>query len=475
MRSARVKRAWHLRWAASLTMFMIGSAGCIYDSKLAAQRFKLPEHYGPAGSRSATARQTRAPERWWALLGDPTLNRLMEQAFSQNLDLAKARARVVQAEAQLKLAQAGFYPSVQADASVGRSRSIFNVGALGTFANEQNAFKLSAAASYEVDLFGKVRYAHQAAKLDLAASGEDLRATAISIAAQLADSYYLVVQLRAQLELSRRTIASRTNHLELVMRRYREGVVSALDLYQAQANRAEARENRVALRAQLQLAENALATLLGGYPGQVDSGSLDRLPAQVFELQAGVPGQLLLQRPDLRAMHARLIAADWRVGAAFAEHFPTLNLSTSIGGQFDPVGWVYSLFAGLTAPLFSGFRVAAKVELNKGLVQEQLAAFKALLLVAVREVEDALINGRSYQRRMTLLEERVAAAEGSLRLATDQYTQGLISYLPLLTAEEQVFSARTALISARRNLISARIQLARALGGGWVEPKKSPP
>jgi outer membrane protein TolC len=246
-------------------------------------------------------------------------------------------------------------------------------------------------------------------------------------------------------------------------------LVSALDVYQAQGSLATAKERRAALQGKLKSGTYALAVLVGRYPGEIKAGALDKLPESVATVETGLPAYLIMQRPDLRAAKARMLAADAQVGAAFAAHFPSINLSASIGGNFDPTGWIYSLIAGLTAPLFSGGKIAAEVKRNEGALRQMIAVYKSLLLNAVKEVEDALVQATTQRERVKWLEERVAASDDAFKLSTDQYTQGLIGYLPVLSAEQSYFAAQTELIVARRELVSARIQMCRALGGSWMD------
>ncbi len=452
-------------------------SGCIYSSQVKKVPVEPPKEF----SAARQAGEAPDPSRWWRLFATPQLDRLVRQALVHNMDLEAARARVDQARASLMLAGAGWYPRVSAKGDVGYSQSSMQLPALTpggeatTKEITRETYTLSLGVSYEVDLWGKVRFAHKAAKQDLKATEEDLAAARISVAAQLADAYFLAVELRSQIRLLDRTIKNRQAHLELVKRRYEEGMVTALDIYQAEENMARARAQRTSYVRRLRTTEHAVAVLVGQFPKNGLTGTLDRLPRQVRDVPPGLPAQLLLRRPDLRAAHARLMAADSRVGQAVAGHYPSLTLSASVGAAFDPTSLLWSLLGSLTAPIFEGMRIKAQVDQNKALLRLSVATYKTTLLRAVREVEDALANGQSLQRRAVFLERRVDASQKALRLSTEQYTQGLISYLAVLTAENSTYTARSELISARRELISSRIQLARALGGGWSPGKKTPP
>lgn len=441
-------------------------SGCIHTSHVEEKLPRAPKRFGA----EAASREGADVGRFWELFGDARLNRLVTRALASSLTIEQAWARLDQARASLTAARAGWWPSVSAKAEAGRSHTAMVFGSQSA-SFDRNTLAVSLGVSYEIDLWGKVRYGAKAAGLELEATADDLRAAYLSVAAQLVDGYFLAAELRAQLALLDQTVESRTRHLELVERRYRSGVVTALDLYQAQQNLATARAQQHQFRQQLASAEHAIALLAAEAPsaGRALSGTLDRLPEQVRELPPGLPAQLLLRRPDLRAAQRRLHAADARVGQAVAGHYPSLTIGGSVGYQFDPAALVWNILGSLLAPIFEGQRVSADVDLREAQLRLALATYKAALLQALKEVEDALVSGRQVKERVRWLEEKVTAAEGALRMSTDLYAQGLVTFLQVLSAEESVYNAKRELISARRELISARVQLARALGGGWME------
>ena len=455
-----------------LTSTVLIASGCVYKSKIT--RGSLPR---PPASYASARGQAKAPPvgKWWRLLGDPLLDRLMEKAFRNNLDLAQARARIEQVEAVLKLAGGGYYPNLSIVGSAGYSRTAMKMSIAGQTmesTTSRGAYSLSLAASYEIDLWGKVRNSVKAARLDLRAVKDDVNTAKITIAAQLADAYFLAVAFRAQLGLLDRTIKARTAHLDLVQRRYRSGLVTALDIYQARENLARAQAQRAAFKGQLKTTEHAIALLVGQYPKEGIAGNLDSLPEGVMNLPVGLPSQLLMRRPDLRAVHARLLSADAQVGASVAKRYPSLSLTASAGANFDPLAFIYNIVGNLTAPIFQGGRISAEIKQKRAILKERLVGYKAALLKAVKEVEDAMVTGRAVKRRVKHLLKRTEAAVGGLKLSIDQYMQGLVPYLTVLNTEQNVYAARTELIAARRELISARIQLARALGGGWQQEGK---
>ena len=368
------------RHAPVLLLLVMFSASCIYSSNVQQRLPRAPEAFG------AKATQKAPPVgRWWTVFGDPQLNKLMQQAFASSLDLQTAWVRLETARASLMLSKAGYYPRVNAKFDGGRSHStskttipgnIPGVSGVKVIDMERNTLQLSLGASYEIDLWGKVRYAAKAARFELRASEEDLRAAYITLAAQLTEAYFRAAELRAQLKLLAQTIENRSRQVRLVERRYNEGVVTALDLYQAKGNLSSARARRAIFASQLKITEHAIALLLGQPParGRGAAGSLDSLPEQVAELPPGLPAQLLLRRPDLRAVQRRLEAADASVGAAVAGHYPSVTLSASIGYNFDPLGLLWSLLGSITAPIFEGLRIEADVELKRSQLELAVSA-----------------------------------------------------------------------------------------------------
>ena len=457
-----------------VTAMCLPLSGCIHASRVGDQPVEPPRSF------QAKKQNSRAPKvgRFWRLFEDKALNKLVDRALRRNLDLVTAGLRVEEAGATLVASRAGWFPSVVGKGDVSRSASNVTIPDLGQGGGQtsksvtSNRYSLSLQVSYEIDLWGKVRYGNQAAKESFRASKEDLQAARISVAATLTDAYFTAVELRAQVALAQETITAREKNLMVMEQRYREGIGTALALYQARDSLAAVRSTLPTLEGRLRTTEHAIAVLVGDFPRSGIAGSLEQLPPPMRELSAGVPAQLLQRRPDLRAAHARLAAADALVGKAFAAHFPSLNIGGSIGVSFDPTSFVWSILAGLTAPIFNGMAISAEVDRQEARFKQALAAYKKTLLVAVQEVEDALVSGEKLVEREKRLQDRVTNAEAMMRLAVEQYLQGLVPYLNVLTAEASLYSTRASLLTARRELISARVKLARALAGGWGENKK---
>ncbi len=422
------------------------------------------------GETSKLVRGADDGGRWWTDFNDPHLNELMERAFAANLDLRQAFARLEQAEAQLRVARAARRPTLDASASVGRSRQPTPLFEMVT----ADHYALSLPAGFEIDLWRRLASLSEAARLETAASKEDLKTLYLSLSAQVADLYYLAREQQSQLALTDRLVASYADTLERVESRYQEGLVPALDVYLARQNLATARSRRPPFEIALAAAEHGLAVVLGVYPERDLIGPPAALPLPVFP--AALPSMLLARRPDVEARLLRLQASDARVAAAVAERFPALRLTGDAGAQSDQLrdllgsgNLFWNLLLNLVQPLFDGGRRAAEVDRNRALFQEQLAAYHQAVLSAFREVEDALVAARAGEERLERLAEVESDSAAALQLALEHYLAGLSDYLPVLAAQSLYATAQSQLLTARRQLIAERIRLARALGGDWME------
>ena len=404
---------------------------------------------------------------WWKMFCDPRLDDLMARLFAGNLDLQRGLARLRQAQAGFAVTHAGQWPNAMLSGEAARNRSP------GGFVGD--SYQGALAVGYEVDLWRKFASRSEAAAAEVAASAADVEALYLSLSAQLADLYYLVVEQYAQRELIRNSIAAFRDTLERVERRYRAGLVEAVDVYQARQNLRATEARLPAIEVQLRTAQHAIDVLLGEYPDPQELGIVEDLAEDPAQFPAGLPASLLARRPDVQAAFARVRAADAGVAAAIADRLPAISLLGAAGrARTETVagllaGSIWSLGADLSLPILDGGRRRAEVERRQALLEENLAVYRQTVLNAFREVENGLVANRTTEERIALLAEQTAAAESSLRLALDRYLQGVTDYLPVLVAQANQLESQSRLISARRQLISDRIALAKALGGRWMD------
>jgi NodT family efflux transporter outer membrane factor (OMF) lipoprotein len=414
--------------------------------------------------------QTSYSGRWWKQFGDEKLDYLMEEVFKHNLDIVQAYERLQLSVSILKKTGAARLPIVNIEGSGGRTRQ---AGAFG--ASTSDAYSVAAKASYEIDLWKKVDSSTKAARFDMLASEQNLKALYISISAQVAELYFQAVEQRAQLALSDKTIASFQDTLARVERRYKEGLVPSIDLYQSRQNLAAAKARRPVFASNLAVTLNAMSVLAGRFPDKEIGGTkmvLENAP----DIQTGLPSQLLMNRPDIRSSLMKLKAGNERISTAVADRFPSFNLVGSYGGASDEVGTIldspniiWNALLQIAQPIFDGQRRKAEVDRAEAEFRGQLAEYHTSVLIAFREVEDSLARINASKERIAMLHDQVNASRNSHRLALERYTQGLSDYLPVLTEQLGLFNAESSLLQAKKQLVSDNIQLARSLGGEWVD------
>ncbi len=441
-------------------------SGCsLHKSNITEPLIELPGTY--SGEENKPAPQIG---RWWERFDDETLDSLMQEAFGHNLDIAQAYERLEQSHALVRITDSSRGPVLNIEGAGGRARQSTAAGAI-----TQDTYRLSAAASFELDLWGKLKAKSEATRFDALASQYDLKALYISISAQLADLYYRAVEQRAQLALTDQTIASFQDTLDRVERRYREGLVPAIDLYQSRQNLASAKAQRPVFAQNLATTVNALSVLTGQFPDREAGGSVQELP-NAPKFPAGIPSELLTNRPDIESAYLRLRGSDERIGAAIADRFPSFNLVGTYGGASDKVRTIldspnifWNILLQAAQPVIDSGRRKAEVDRTESVFRENLAVYHKTVLNAFKDIEDSLAKGKASEERIVMLKQTVAASDSALRLALARYMQGLTDYLPVLTEQLRNVTAKSNLLASRRQFITDRIQLARALGGHWAD------
>lgn len=440
-------------------------AGC------SVHRSELPELPGPLPAQFIEAggsREFNEPGRFWERFDDPDLNRLVIEALDGNLSIRQALARHDQFSALEKISRASQLPFLNLVGSAGYDRQISGIAKV-----EGSSLRLSAAAGYELDLWNKLASGREQASYNRQASAAEIRTAYIGVAAQVTDLYFLLIEQRAQLALSDRIIATQEDTLARLESRYEAGLVQPLDVYQARQNILAARADKPRYQANLANGGHALATLLGRFPARGLGGDKAELLHISDETLPGIPSELIARRPDIQAAFLRLQARDAEVAAAVADRFPSFNLTAVLGaGRLDYATVIsdtfWSLMLEAVQPIFDNGRRRAEIERSRAVVEEALAGYHQAILAAVQEVEDRLAGYRTGLAQLRLLEERYIATDATLRLAEDQYFEGLTDYLSVLTAQVNHFNLQRQLLSGRRQLISERIGLWRALGGDWM-------
>ena len=452
--------------AALLTTLLL--AGCRLHAPLAVTpAAPLPEAFTHAAAEPLPP-PTVAP--WWLQFNDPALTALEETLLADNLEIRQAYARLSQFEAASRVADSSLLPSLNLTGSASRGRQETNSTDLTT-----SGQSLSLAASYEIDLWQKLRANRQAAQLDFSATREEIKALYLILTSQAADLYFLTIEQRAQLALTDAIIENLRTIRDQVEFRYRQGIAPSLDLYQADQNLAAAKARRPEQETALAITEHGLAVLLGRYPDHAAMADTTSLPTAPPAPPAGIPVALLRQRPDVQSAFLRVQSSDAKTAAAVADRFPALNLSGTLGvGRTDSGLSVlhatfWNLLIGLTQPIIDNGRRQAEVDRREAVTAEALARYQQVVLRAFQEVENSLVANQAAEQQLALKNTELTAAAATLRQATDGYFQGLNNYLAVLVAQRQHHEVNRQQLSARRQLLSARITLWRALGGDWLE------
>ncbi|MBL7050269.1 MAG: efflux transporter outer membrane subunit [Nitrospira sp.] len=422
----------------------------------------------PAAYSEASEKTGHYNGRWWEQFNDAELNSLISESLINNPNITQAIERLIQSQSLILSAEAARGVSANIDGSAGRSRQNILSRPI-----TKNTYSLSTAAGYEIDAWGKLKSRSVAAGFDADASREELHSLLISISAQITDLYFLAAEQQAQLALSDQTIASFEDTLQRVERRYRAGLVPALDLYQSRQNLSSAQAQRPLYVQGRQQALNAISVLTGNFPS-AGTMELANIPQDAPVIKQGIPSELLVDRPDIKAAFARIQAADKRVASAVADKMPSFKLMGTYGRSgdhaiLDSPNIFWNILLQAAMPVIDSGRRSAEVSRTESRLRELLAAYRGKVLTAYQEVEDAGSRITASEDRIIHLKNRVLSAENSHRLALDRYTQGLTDYLPVLTAQLSFFNAKSSLLTESRNLVSGRIQLARALGGRWPE------
>ncbi len=427
-----------------------------------------PEAIAPPPAWRVDAGPTVAIERdWWQAYGDPALTALVTQALTQNDDIAIAVTRVREADAQSRIARAALFPTLDFTAGGTRARSINAFGVPRSASTGQLVFD----ASYEVDLFGRIRDAVGAARNNLLASEAARDTTILSVSAAAARGYITLRALDAQLEVVRQTLDSRADALRLARGRAQAGYTSQLEYEQA---RAEYESTAQAVpQAELAVArqENALGVLIGNPDAGVIARGLSLQALQQPPVPDGLPSDLLRRRPDIAQAEFTLAATDASLSAARKAYLPSIPLTASGGlvyatGLANPVR-IWALGGSVLAPLFEGGRIVAGADAAAAQRDEAAYAYRRVALTAFREVNDNLAAVQKLGEQEARLREQRDALAAALRHATNRYRAGYSPYLEQLDAQRQLFSAELNLIQAHADRLNASVALYQAMGGGW--------
>jgi len=415
---------------------------------------------------------------WWKQFNDPVLDNLIQIAIQENKDLKIAAARVEQFAGLYGTTRAALFPQVGAGASYGRQRVSEQTGPMPleesggnpTF----NSSLLFLNASWEIDLWGKLRRATEAARANLLSTEEARRTVILTLVSSVANSYINLRDLDRQLELTQQTAQRYKESYDIFKLRFEYGIVSEIEVSQAKSQYEGALANVPFFEKTIAQQENALSVLLGRNPGSIPRGkTIDQLilPA----VPAGLPSDILVNRPDIIEAEQNLIAANANIGVAKAQYFPTISLtglfgwaSNDLSDLFKGSSRTWSWAAPVAGPIFTAGAIAGQVKSAEAVQQQALIIYEQAIQNAFREVDDSLIDQKRTKEQLEALAQEVAALRDYSSLAWLRYENGYTSYLEVIDADSRLYSAELTHTQTQGTLFQALVNLYKAMGGGWV-------
>jgi len=466
----------------SLTMAMtLALAGCSlipdYQRPPAPVQADWPQGaaYGKAGAGTGAA----AELGWQEFFRDPTMRQLIDTALNNNRDLRQAALNVEAYRALHRIQRSELFPTVDAGGGASRQRLPSDLSPSGV-AGIQSQYEATLGVSYELDLFGRLRSLERAALEEYLATAEAQRGVQIALVGDVAIAYLTWRSDQAQLELARSTLDSYVKSLGLIESSREVGTASDLDVRQARSLVQQARVQQALYTRQVAQDANALQLLLGT---AIPANLSGKTPSdqQLAELPTGLPADLLLRRPDIRAAEHRLLAANADIGAARAAFFPSISLTAAAGtasseldGLFDGGSGLWSFVPRINIPIFTAGRLRANLDYAEVLKDINVAEYEKSIQVAFREVADGLAARGTYGEQLQAQRDLVDNNRAYYQLARQRYDEGVDNYLAVLDAQRELFAAQQQLLTDRLRQLGSEVQLYKALGGGWTPNASAP-
>ena len=420
---------------------------------------------------------------WWNQFQDSVLDNLIQIALQENKDVGIAAARVEEYMGRYGVTRSAQFPQVGANAAGARTRSSEN-GALPPGTNPINTFQVDLGVSFDLDLWGKLRSAAEAARADLLATEEAKRTVILTLVSQLANSYVQLLDFDKQLAITQETLKTRSESVRINRLRFQAGLISELDYQQAVAEYQNAAVQVPLLERLIAQQENAISLLLGRNPGRITrSLALDQLVLP--QVPGGLPSELLARRPDIRQAEQELIAANALIGVAKAAFYPSISLTGLLGVSSADLSDLFKgpsktwQFAGaLTQPIFTGGALTGQLQAAEAVQKQALLNYQRTIQTAFAEVDNSLIAVSTLRAQLKDQVVQVSALQRNLDLATLRYQNGYSDYLTVVDADRNLYSAQLQYVQSQGDLFSAMVSLYKAMGGGWVgeaEQMTAPP
>ena len=426
---------------------------------------------GPSESEQArTQAASYADLPWWQVFQDPPLQELVRTALKQNYDLQLATERINAARAQLTITRSNQFPQVQANGNATGGKDY-------NFQSKSNFLLLTVDAAFQLDLFGRLRRATEAARAQLLATEDAQQTVVLTLVSDVASDYFALLDLDLQLQITRDTVKTQEDAVKLTKLRVGHGVATKLDVLQAQQVLDTANAAIPDLERQIAQEEDAISILLGNYPQGVARGRPLAEQPLPPEIPPGLPSDLLERRPDIRQAEQNLVAANAEIGVAKAAFFPSISLTGSGGGAFGRSNvfsslmsshtGIWSYGAQVTQPIFTGGALKGNLRLAESEHQQALIAYKQTIQRAFGDVSDALIAYEKYHQVRARQGETVDDLQNSVNLSLSRYRGGITTYLEVLDGQRSLYNAELTLAQAQGNEYQSLVQVYKALGGGW--------
>jgi len=412
--------------------------------------------------------------KWWELFKDPALESLVTIALNENKNVLIAASRIEEARAVLGFTKTDGLPRVDIEASATRG----NLAGQSKIESVFNNFYIAPVLRWEIDFWGKFRRANESARAELLASFSGLRIVQISLIADVVSTYFLLLDYNRRLEISKQTLESRMNSLDIIQKRFDYGTIPEIDVNQAEIQKEIAAAAIPVHERLIAKTENALNVLLGRLPGKIKKGS--DLYGQIIPpyIPAGLPSTLLERRPDIVQAEYFVQAQNARIGVAEALRLPSISLTGIFGLASDELssltsgGAAWSISGGLFSPLLNFGKNKRRVEIEKERTKQAYLNYENTALQAFREVEDALVEIQTFKKQMVSVEKKLAAAQNAAFLSKERYDKGVTSYLEVLETERTLFNVELELSELKQLYLNAYVRLYKALGGGWISKEE---
>jgi NodT family efflux transporter outer membrane factor (OMF) lipoprotein len=438
--------------------------------------YQPPETNVPAGwTEQAGAKSTASPDtillQWWTEFNDANLTSLIKRAMKSNLDLRQAEEKIRQARAEGGAVGAGFWPTADATGSFSRSRSG------GSSAAMSNLFRTGLDAAWEMDIFGGTRRSIEAAEADIRASVEDRRDVLVTLASEVAINYVQLRGYQQEILIAQSNLKAQQQSADVVRKRFEGGLVSALDMANANAQVATTLSQIPVLDTSARQTIYNISVLLGQEPASLleELSPASSIPITPPEVPTGLPSEMLRRRPDIRRAEAQIHAATARIGVAAADLFPKFNLAGSLSVSADRVKSMkwdsrpWSLGPSVNWQIFNAGSVSYNIEAKKSLQEQAVLTYKKAVLTAIQDVENALLAYANEREHHKAIIDAVTANRKAVEIATKLYVEGQTDFISVLDAQRSLYNSEDTLVQSTRNLSTDLIALYKALGGGWED------